>query len=68
MARPSSVQAYSTLSIKQIAAELGFDDEAYFGRFFKKQTGLRPTEFRYRARARLAASGSTGGRSNLGDR
>jgi AraC family transcriptional regulator, transcriptional activator of pobA len=32
--------AYSTLSIKQIAAELGFHDEAYFGRVFKKQTGL----------------------------
>ena len=24
---------YSSLSIKQVAAELGFDDEAYFGRF-----------------------------------
>ena len=52
--------AYSTLSIKQIAAELGFDDEAYFGRFFKKQTGLRPTEFREGARARLRLAGSAG--------
>ncbi len=51
--------AYSTLSVKQIAAALGFRDEAYFGRFFKKRTGLRPTEFRERARGRLAqASGS----------
>lgn len=47
---------YSSLSIKQVAAELGFDDEAYFGRFFKKQTGLRPTEFRDVARRRLAAA------------
>lgn len=46
---------YSTLTIKQVAAELGFDDEAYFGRFFKKQTGLRPTEFRAMARDRLAS-------------
>ena len=46
--------AYSSLSIKQIAAELGFDDDAYFGRFFKKQTGHRPTEFRALARRRLA--------------
>ena len=45
---------YSSLSIKQIAAELGFDDDAYFGRFFKKQTGYRPTEFRALARRRLA--------------
>lgn len=48
--------AYSSLSIKQIAAELGFDDDAYFGRFFKKQTGQRPTEFRELARRRLAAA------------
>ena len=46
---------YSSLSVKQIAAELGFQDEAYFGRFFKKHTGRRPTEFRTQARARLAA-------------
>lgn len=48
--------AYSSLSIKQVAAELGFNDDAYFGRFFKKQTGHRPTEFRALARRRLAAA------------
>jgi AraC family transcriptional activator of pobA len=48
--------AYSTLSVKQIAGALGFRDEAYFGRFFRKQTGLRPTEFREKARDRLAVS------------
>jgi AraC family transcriptional activator of pobA len=37
---------YSILSVKQVAALLGFDDEAYFGRFFKKHTGRSPTEFR----------------------
>jgi AraC family transcriptional activator of pobA len=47
--------AYSLLGIKQIAAVLGFEDEAYFGRFFKKHTGHRPTEFRAMARQRLAA-------------
>lgn len=46
---------YSSLSIKQIAAELGFEDEAYFGRFFKKHTGQRPTVFRVQARQQLAA-------------
>jgi AraC family transcriptional activator of pobA len=46
---------YSTLSVKQIANELGFQDEAYFGRFFRKQTGLRATEYRTRAGARMPA-------------
>lgn len=47
---------YSSLSIKQVAATLGFQDEAYFGRFFKKQTGWRPTDFREMARRRLATA------------
>ena len=46
---------YSPLSVKQVAAELGFEDEAYFGRFFEKHTGQRPAEFRAQARRRLAA-------------
>lgn len=45
---------YSSLSVKQVAAVLGFQDEAYFGRFFRKHTGQRPTEFRQMARAHLA--------------
>lgn len=45
---------YSTLGIKQIAHKLGFADDAYFGRFFRKCTGVTPTEFRRRARQRLA--------------
>lgn len=46
---------YSLLSVKQVAAELGYDDEAYFGRFFKKHTGQRPTEFREMARRQMAS-------------
>lgn len=45
--------AYSTSSIKQIAAILGFADEAYFGRLFRKQTGDTPSEFRRMALLRL---------------
>ena len=45
---------YASLSIKQIAAELGFADEAYFGRFFRKHTGQTPTAFRTAARRELA--------------
>jgi AraC family transcriptional activator of pobA len=47
---------YSTLSIKQVAAELGFDDEAYFGRFFKKQAGAQPTAFRVAGRRMLVGA------------
>jgi AraC family transcriptional regulator, transcriptional activator of pobA len=34
------------LDIVQIAFELGFKDASYFARFFKRSTGLSPTEFR----------------------
>ena len=40
---------YSVDSIKQLASLLGFTDEAYFTRFFRKQTGTSPTEFRKNA-------------------
>ena len=34
------------LSIQQVAYQLGFNEQASFSRFFKKNTGLSPTEFR----------------------
>ncbi|SEW52871.1 helix-turn-helix domain-containing protein [Chitinophaga arvensicola] len=37
---------YSTLDIKEVAYELGYEDHAYFSRFFKKQVGLTASEFR----------------------
>lgn len=37
---------YSSLSVKQIAHEMGFADSAYFSRYFRKQTGVTPGEFR----------------------
>lgn len=33
-------------SIKEISYELGFDDPAYFTRFFKKNTGVAPQHFK----------------------
>jgi AraC family transcriptional regulator, transcriptional activator of pobA len=33
-------------SIKEICFRLGFDDPAYFSRFFKKYTGISPQEFK----------------------
>lgn len=32
--------------VKEIASELGYDDEFYFSRFFRKQTGVSPQTFR----------------------
>ena len=34
------------LSIQQVAFEVGYDDEKYFSRVFKKVTGMAPTDFR----------------------
>lgn len=40
---------YTSKSVKQLAAALGFDDEAYFARFFKKHSGQSPSAFREEA-------------------
>lgn len=40
---------YTIRSIKHIATELGFQDEAYFGRFFRKHAGVSPSVFRQQA-------------------
>lgn len=34
------------LTISEIAVKLGFDDNSYFTKFFKKHTGLTPEDFR----------------------
>jgi AraC family transcriptional activator of pobA len=38
--------SYSSLSVKEVSMLLGFDDPAYFFRFFKKNTLSTPSEFR----------------------
>ncbi|MCS3528940.1 AraC family transcriptional regulator [Chryseobacterium sp. JUb7] len=37
---------YTDLDIKEIAFELGFEDHAYFSRFFKKHTAVTASHFR----------------------
>lgn len=37
---------FSTLSVKEIGAELGYDDPAYFTRFITRMLGMSPSAFR----------------------
>jgi len=41
---------FSAMGVQEIAAATGFDDHAYFSRFFRRVAGLTPTEFRARQR------------------
>ena len=40
---------YSELSVSEVSYRLGFADASYFSRFFRKQTGQTPVEFRRRS-------------------
>lgn len=48
----------SSMRIADIAEALGFHDPAYFSRFFKRQTGRSPNEFRQNASLRTRNSNS----------
>jgi AraC family transcriptional activator of pobA len=37
---------FSELTVSQIADQLGFEDSSYFARYFKKQVGFSPQDFR----------------------
>lgn len=50
---------YTGNTIKQLAFFLGFTDETYFARFFRKHTGLRPSEFRRKALAGIRGADKT---------
>ncbi|GAA2933696.1 AraC family transcriptional regulator [Streptomyces enissocaesilis] len=38
--------ALTDLTVRQVAGEVGFSDPAYFCRYFRRETGLSPSEFR----------------------
>jgi AraC-like DNA-binding protein len=40
-------------TVKEIAFEIGFDDEHYFSRFFRGHVGMSPTEYRSSIRTRI---------------
>ncbi|MCM2473187.1 helix-turn-helix domain-containing protein [Rhizobium sp. CG5] len=44
---------FTSISIQQIATGLGFDDHAYFSRFFSRHTGQSPSTYRQREQALL---------------
>lgn len=40
---------HTSLNISQIAAQLNFEDQSYFSKFFKRETKVSPLEYRSRA-------------------
>ncbi len=49
-ARAMDLLTQSDRKIRDVARELGFDDEYYFSRFFKKMTGRSPLDYRKMSR------------------
>ncbi|MFD2172069.1 helix-turn-helix domain-containing protein [Tumebacillus lipolyticus] len=49
--------ANSPASIKEVAHSVGYPDELYFSRLFKKHMGLSPTDYAASAKARVAILG-----------
>ncbi len=49
---------YTNIGVAQIAADCGFDDPAYFSRFFTRHMEASPSEFRNRRRATRATNAS----------
>jgi AraC family transcriptional activator of pobA len=46
---------YTTMTVQQIATDLGFADAAYFSRYFTRNAGCSPKRFRQTAQASLTA-------------
>ncbi|MBB5868010.1 AraC-like DNA-binding protein [Allocatelliglobosispora scoriae] len=49
--------ANSPLTVAQVGRELGFDDPAYFSRFFRRETGTTPGDFRRGGRESTTITG-----------
>lgn len=50
---------YTALPIKQLASELGFEDDAYFSRFFRKHMGITPKAYRAKSLDQIGHEGQT---------
>ena len=40
---------HTNLNVSQIADQLNFEDQSYFSKFFKRETGLTPLQYRFEA-------------------
>ena len=49
MQRARELLSFTKITVKEIAAELGFDDPLYFSRAFKKISGISPRDYRRRS-------------------
>ena len=49
MQRARELLGFTKMSVKEIAAELGFDDPLYFSRAFKKVSGMSPSDYRLKS-------------------
>lgn len=56
MQRAEQLIAGSTYPFSQIAYMVGFSDPKYFGKCFKKETGMTPSEYREKANGTVPAS------------
>jgi hypothetical protein len=45
---------YTSMTVTETAHELGFDDPAYFSRFFSERVGCSPASFRLRTESQAA--------------
>ena len=52
--------SYTNLSVSQIAYRLGFDDPAYFSRFFKSRCGQAPSQYKATRNAERGFVGQNG--------
>ncbi|MFJ3162969.1 helix-turn-helix transcriptional regulator [Streptomyces kanasensis] len=57
--------ARTDLTVRQVAARVGFGDPAYFCRFFRRETGASPGDFRRGAEARGGAGAAGGGEARV---
>jgi AraC-like DNA-binding protein len=49
--------SHSDLTVAEVAYQVGFVDPSYFGRFFRRETGISPAEFRAEIREKYHSNG-----------
>ncbi|MCY8092774.1 AraC family transcriptional regulator [Bacillus haynesii] len=57
MTKAKQLMAKASYKLREISSQIGYQDEFYFSRTFKKHTGLSPTVYMKKRRRKLAAYG-----------